>query len=136
VRSLDHIIPGCDSELTLGDTLATPTPDEQDPDADELATRMDALDPLERRLIEGRWGLRADPATLRALAAQEAISLAEVKVILAQALSKLRRETPPPAPTLPPWRPEQCCQLSLSLSTPALPENPSPLGPAAPSPPP
>jgi RNA polymerase sigma factor (sigma-70 family) len=59
VRSLDYIIPGCDSELTLGDTLAAAAPDEQDPDADELAMRMAALDPLEQRLIEGRWGLRA-----------------------------------------------------------------------------
>jgi DNA-directed RNA polymerase sigma subunit (sigma70/sigma32) len=114
---LDYIIPGSDTEMTLGDTLTAPAPDEQDPDADELAMRMAALDPLEQRLIEGRWGLRADPATLRALAAQEAISLAEVKVNLAKAMSKLRRESPPPAPTLAPWRPEQCCQLSLSLST-------------------
>ena len=118
VRSLDYIIPGCDSELTLGDTLAAPPADEDDPDADELQERMAALDPLEQRLVEGRWGLRADPVTLRQLAAQEAISMREVKAILGQALSKLRREAPPPAPALPPWRPEQCCQLSLTLSTP------------------
>ena len=94
VRSLDHVTPGSDFDLTLGDALAAPAPDEQDPDADELAMRMAALDPLEQRLIEGRWGLRADPATLRALAAQEAISLAEVKANLAQAMSKLRRGGP------------------------------------------
>ena len=125
VRSLDYIIPGCDSELTLGDTLSAPPADEEDPDADELKMRMAALDPLEQRLIEGRWGLRADPATglrvnpvpLRKLADQEAISLREVKSILGQALSKLRRDAPPPAPALTPWRPEQCCQLTIDLST-------------------
>ena len=129
VRSLDYIIPGNDSDLTLGDTLAAPPADEDDPDADELKMRMERLDPLEQRLIEGRWGLRADPATLRQLAAQEAISLREVKAILAQALSKLRRDTPPSAPTLPPGRPEQCCQLSITLSTP--PSDPWPIGGAA-----
>ena len=118
VRSLDYIVPGCDSEITLGDTLAAPPADASDPDADELEMRMAALDPLEQRLIEGRWGLRVDPLTLRQLAAQEAISLREVKLILEQALSKLRREAPPSAPTLPPGRPEQCCQLTLTLSVP------------------
>ena len=117
VRSLDYIVPGNDSELTLGDTLAAPPADEDDPDADELKMRMESLDPLEQQLIEGRWGLRADPLTLRQLAAQEAISMREVKVILGQALSKLRRDAPPPAPALPPWRPEQCCQLTIDLST-------------------
>ena len=125
VRSLDFVVPGCDSELTLGDTLAAPPADDDDPDADELKMRMAALDPLELRLIEGRWGLRVDPATrlrvnpvpLRALAAQEAISLREVKAILGQALTKLRRDAPPPAPALPPWRPEQCQQLTIDLST-------------------
>ena len=99
VRSLDYIVPGNDSDLTLGDTLAAPAPDEDDPDADELAMRMAALDPLEQRLIEGRWGLRVGPATglrvnpvpLRALAAQEAKSMGEVKQTLANAMRKLRK---------------------------------------------
>ena len=99
VRSLDFVVPGCDSELTLGDTLAAPAPDASDPDADELAMRMAALDPLELRMIEGRWGLRVDPATglrvnpvpLRALAAQEAKSMGEVKQTLANAMCKLRK---------------------------------------------
>lgn len=127
VRSLDCLIPGNDSELALGDTLAAPSPDEHDPDADELQERMAALDPIEQRLIEGRWGLRSDPATLRQLAAQEAISVREVKAMLEQALSKLRRDASPP--------PEQCQQLTLTLQTPTAPERPTRPGPAAPSPP-
>jgi hypothetical protein len=61
--------------------------------------------------------LEGQPRNYVQLASQEAISIAEVKVILEQALRKLRREPPPLAPTLTPWRPEQCCQLSLTLST-------------------
>jgi len=116
-RSLDQFRGDGDNPTTLANLIAAPGPAESNPEVDELQERMAALDPIEQRLIEGRWGMEGPPRNLTQLAAQEAISIAEVKVILGQAMRKLRREEPPPAPTLTPWRPEQCCQLSLSLLT-------------------
>ena len=115
VRSLDYIVPGDGDDTALGDLIAAPPPAEQGWEVDELQERMAALDPIEQRLIVGRWGLEGPPRNLTQLAAQEAISLAEVKLILNQGLRKLRKEAPPPAPTLEPWRPVECCQLSLRL---------------------
>jgi len=115
VRSLDYIVHGDNDDTALGDLIAAPAPIEPDPEADEFQDRMAALDPIQQRLITGRWGLEGPPRNYAQLASQEAISIAEVKLILDQALRRLRRESPPPAPTLPPWRPEQCCQLSLGL---------------------
>jgi RNA polymerase primary sigma factor len=115
VRSLDFIVPGDSDDTALGDLIAAPAPIEPDPEADELQERMAGLDPIQQRLITGRWGLEGPPRNYAQLASQEAISIAEVKLILDQALRRLRRESPPPAPTLTPWRPEQCCQLSLGL---------------------
>jgi DNA-directed RNA polymerase sigma subunit (sigma70/sigma32) len=112
--SLDSPAPGDDRDL--GETLAAPAPD-ADLAADELQERMAALDRIEQRLVAGRWGLNDQPRTLAQLASQEAISVGEVKTILEQAMRKLRREVLPLAPTLTPSRPEQCCQLSLGLST-------------------
>jgi RNA polymerase sigma factor (sigma-70 family) len=124
VRSLDFIVPGNGDDTALGDLIAAPASTEPDPDADELQERMAGLDPIEQRLIIGRWGLEGPPRNYVQLASQEAISIAEVKVILEQALRKLRREAPPPPPTLEPWQPVECCQLSLSLSTPTQPAAP------------
>jgi hypothetical protein len=86
---------------------------------------MAALDPIEQRLITGRWGLNDQPRTLAQLASQEAISVGEVKVMLQQAMGKMRGEAPlvpapppppPPVATLPPSQPVDYCQLSLRLS--------------------
>jgi RNA polymerase primary sigma factor len=90
VRSLDFVVPGNDRELTLGDTVAAPEPAEPDPEIDELQERMATLDPIEQRLIEGRWGLEGPPRNFTQLAAQEAISVAEVKLTIEKAMCKLR----------------------------------------------
>ena len=119
--SLDSPAPGDDRDL--GETLAAAAPD-TDLAADELQERMAALDPIEQRLVTGRWGLDDQPRTLAQLASQEAISVGEVKAMLQQAMTKMRGELPPPPPppppppvaTLPPLQPGECCQLSLRLS--------------------
>jgi RNA polymerase primary sigma factor len=129
--SLDQTHGDSEHPNSLSDQLAAPAPIEQGWEVDELQERMAGLDPIQQRLITGRWGLEGPPRNYVQLASQEAISIAEVKLILEQALRKLRREAPPPAPTLTPWRPEQCCQLSLledqltlTLSTPTQPAAP------------
>lgn len=116
--SLDAPLPGDrdGSSSTLGDLTPAPEPGEGR-DADQLQERMASLDPIEQRLIAGRWALNGQPRTLAQLASQEAISVGEVKAMLDQAMRKLRGEPPPRAPTLTTWRPEQCCQLSLRLPT-------------------
>ena len=118
--SLDSPVPGDrdGNPSTLGDMLAAAEP-EAGPDLDELEARLARLDPIEQRLIERHWGLDDQPRSLSQLAAQEAISVSEVRKILAQAMTKMRREVLPLAPTLTPWRPEDCCQLSLTLPAPA-----------------
>ena len=127
-QSLDAPPPGgrCDDGGLLGDAIAAPAP-APGFDAEELEARLLCLDPLELRLIEGRYGLGgAAPRTLPQLAVQEAISVGEVKKVLAMAMAKMRGEVPPvPAPppppppvvTLPPSQPGECCQLILRLST-------------------
>jgi len=122
--SLDQTHGDSEHPNSLSDQLAAPAPIEQGWEVDELQERMAGLDPIQQRLITGRWGLEGPPRNYVQLASQEAISIAEVKLILEQALRKLRRQSPPPAPTLEAWRPEQCCQLSLTLSTPTPPEAP------------
>ena len=127
-QSLDAPPPGgwCDDGGLLGDAIAAPAPDPGF-DAEDLEARLLCLDPIELRLIEGRYGLGgAAPRFLYQLAEQEAISEGEVKRMLARAMAKMRGEAPPvPAPppppppvvTLPPSQPGECCQLSLGLST-------------------
>jgi RNA polymerase sigma factor (sigma-70 family) len=112
--SLDSPVPGDDRDL--GETLAAPAI-EPAFDADELEARLARLDPIEQRLTVGHWGLDDQPRSLPQLAAQEAISVGEVRKILDQAMRKMGREVLPLAPTLTPWRPEECCQLDLRLST-------------------
>ena len=125
-QSLDAPPPGgwCDDGGLLGDALAAPAPDPGF-DAEELEARLLCLDPIELRLITARWGFNDAPRTLPQLAVQEAISVGEVKRMLARAMAKMRGE-PPPAPpppppppvvTLPPSQPGKCCQLELRLST-------------------
>jgi RNA polymerase primary sigma factor len=121
--SLDSPIPGerDGNPSTLGDMLAAAEP-EAGPDFDELEARLGRLDPIEQRLIVRHWGLDGPPLTLAQLAALATVpprsfaSIPRVKAILAQAMAKMSREVPL-APTLTPWRPEDCCQLSLGLST-------------------
>lgn len=100
--SLDSPVPGDDRDL--GETLAAPAI-EPAFDADELEARLARLDPIEQRLIEGRYGLGGTaPRFLYQLAGQEAILEGEVKRILAMAMAKMRGQVPPvPAP--PPPRP-------------------------------
>ena len=122
--SLDSPVPGDrdGNPSTLGDMLAAAEP-EAGPDLDELEARLARLDPIEQRLIERHWGLVGPPLTLAQLAAlatvppRSFVSIPRVKAILAQAMAKMRREVLPLAPTLTPWRPEDCRQLSLGLST-------------------
>jgi len=125
--SLDSPVPGDrDGNLsTLIDILAAAEP-EAGFDLDELEARLARLDLIEQRLIVKRWGLDGPPLTLAQLAAlatvppRSFVSIPRVKLILAQAMAKMRREVPL-APTLTPWRPEDCCQLSLTLPTPTAP---------------
>jgi RNA polymerase sigma factor (sigma-70 family) len=126
--SLDSPAPGDDRDL--GETLAAPAPD-ADLAADELQERMAALDPIEQRLVAGRWGLNDQPRTLAQLASQEAISVGEVKTILKQAMRKLRgggaTAGAPPAPPsasaaapgghVVPVAAGECCQLTITSST-------------------
>jgi len=116
--SLDSPVPGdCDGNpSTLEDKLAAPAPDDG-PDVEELQERMAALDPIEQRLITGRWGLNDQPRTLAQLASQEAISVGEVKLMLQQAMSKMRGEAPlvPVAP------------VSRADPVAALPADPAPI---------
>lgn len=128
-QSLDAPPPGgrCDDGGLLGDALAAPDPDPGF-GAEELEARLLCLDPIELRLITARWGFNDAPRTLPQLAVQEAISVGEVKKVLAMAMAKLRGEAPPvppppppppppPVVTLPPSQPGECCQLRLGLST-------------------
>jgi RNA polymerase primary sigma factor len=111
----------CDDGGLLGDAIAAPAPDPGF-DAEELEARLLRLDPLELRLITARWGFDGAPRTLPQLAEQEAISVGEVKKVLAMAMAKMRGEEapppppPPPVATLPPSQQGECCQLSLGLS--------------------
>ena len=95
-HSLEASLPGDrdGSPSTLGDLTAAAEP-EPDHEADELRERLAALDPIEQRLITGRWGLDGPPRTLAQLASQEAISVGEVRKMLANAMGKLRKEAPP-----------------------------------------
>ena len=96
-QSLDAPPPGgwFDDGGLLGDALAAPDPDPGF-DAEELEARLECLDPIELRLIEGRYGLGdAAPRFLYQLAEQEAISEGEVKRMLARAMAKMRGEAPP-----------------------------------------
>lgn len=90
--SLDAPLPGDrdGNPSTLADLTPAPESDEG-PDVDQLQERMATLDPIEQRLVAGRWGLDDRPRTLAQLASQEAISMGEVKVMLEQAMGKLRR---------------------------------------------
>jgi len=126
--SLDSPVPGDrdGSPSTLSDILAAAEP-EAGPDFDELEARLARLDPIEQRLIVRHWGLDGPPLTLTQLAAlatvppRSFVSIPRVKAIMAQAMAKMSREVLPLAPTLTPWRPEDCCQLSLTLTTPTAP---------------
>jgi hypothetical protein len=91
VLSLDFVVPGDSESTSLGDLIAAPGGIE-DPQLDELWDRLAALDPIEQRLIEGRWPLEGPAVSYEQLAAQEAISAAEVRRILEMALSRLRGE--------------------------------------------
>lgn len=118
-QSLDAPPPGgrCDDGGLLGDALAAPAPDPGF-DAEELEARLLCLDPIELRLITAQWGFNDSPRTLPQLAEQEAISVGEVKKLLAMAMAKMRGEAPPVpvVATLPPSQPGECCQLILRLS--------------------
>lgn len=98
VLSLDFVISGDSESAALGGLIAAPGAVE-DPQLDVLLDRLAALDPIEQRLIEGRWlphptaqldPLKGRPLSYEQLAAQEAISVAEVKRILDRAMCKLR----------------------------------------------
>jgi RNA polymerase sigma factor (sigma-70 family) len=119
--SLDAPLPGDrdGSPSTLGDLTPALGPDES-PDNDQLQERMAGLDPIEQRLVAGRWGLNGQPRTLAQLASQEAISVGEVRTILEQAMGKLRglsaadpAEVPPTDPGPIPRAVEQVVQLAL-----------------------
>lgn len=124
--SLDHASGDSENSSSLSDLLAAPAPAEQDPEVDELHSRIAALDPIQQRLIAGRWGLEGPVMTFAQLAAQEAVSVPEARRMVDQAMRKLRKEPPPAPPTLKAWRPEQCSQLSLTLpaATPPAPQPP------------
>jgi DNA-directed RNA polymerase sigma subunit (sigma70/sigma32) len=116
VYSLDRTFSG-DDNTTLGDLIAAPSTD-PDPDVADLYERIETLDPIQQRLVLGHWG--DPPMSYARLAVQEAISVGEVRRMIDQALHRLRQKALPPAlttPTLTPWQPVECCQLSLSLST-------------------
>ena len=149
-QSLDAPPPGgrCDDGGLLGDAIAAPAPDPGF-DAEELEARLLCLDPLELRLIEGRYGLGgAAPRFLYQLAEQEAISHEEVKRMLVMAMAKMRGDvpqvpTPPPPPppppvaALPPSQPGECCQLILfTIPTPTPAATPPGHDLSAPAPPP
>lgn len=89
VLSLDSGASGDSDSAVLGDMIAAPGAVE-DPQLDVLLDRLAALDPIEQRLIEGRWLLEGGALSYEKLAAQEAISVAEVKRILDRAMCKLR----------------------------------------------
>jgi DNA-directed RNA polymerase sigma subunit (sigma70/sigma32) len=127
--SMDAPLPGDrdGNPSTLADLIAAP-----EPAADDLQELMETLDPIEQRLITGRWRLDDQHRTLSQLATQEAISVGEVRKILTQAMGKLRGvSTVDPVAVQPanPWPiPRvalQADQLEL-LPAPAQPPEPGP----------
>jgi len=120
-RSLDAPISrsSADDPSPLVEMLAAPQPPE-DPQLQELRTRVAALPVQQARLVTLRWGLDGKPArTLKALATAESLTVGQIKTQLAKAEATLRGE--PAGKLLAEPR-----QLWLSLST---------LKPPAPQPP-
>jgi RNA polymerase primary sigma factor len=131
--SMDAPLPGDrdGNPSTLADLIAAPEP-AADPAADDLQDRMETLDPIEKRLITGRWSLDDQRRTLPQLAIQEAISVGQVRKILAQAMGKLRGVSTVDPVAVQPANPGpiprvalQADQLEL-LPAPAQPPEPGP----------
>lgn len=112
-RSLDAVVLGAD-DTCLGDSLAAPAPPEPDPEVAELHARLDALPPLQARLVKGRWGIGCAKQRIGALAAAEGISayVARTQLRLAEAALRGPQEGEPLAEPV---------QLSLLSSNPTQP---------------
>ena len=104
--SLDQPVAGSEDPSPLGGMLATPGAPEPDPLIMELRERINALPPLQARLIAGRWGIGCAKLKLGSLAASEKLTIPAARAQLREAEAALRTPLP-----------EVARQLSLRIPT-------------------
>lgn len=104
--SLDQPVAGSEDPSPLGGMLATPGAPEPDPLTMELRERINALPPLQARLIAGRWGIGCAKLKLGPLAASEKLTIPAARAQLREAEAALRTPLP-----------EVARQLSLRIPT-------------------
>ena len=91
--SIDAPLPGC-PDVTLGDCLQDPTPVDQHLERAAMAAILEpmlkGLDPLDRRLVSGFYGLDGPPRSNPQLARAEGISADAVRCRIRTAVEGLR----------------------------------------------
>jgi RNA polymerase sigma factor (sigma-70 family) len=101
--SLEVPMPGC-TDVTLGECLRDPTPDDQHLERAAMAATLEpmlnGLDPLDRRLVSGFYGLTGSPCSNPQLARAEGISTDAVRVRIRAAVEGMRARSQLSLPAL------------------------------------